>query len=120
MKHTLALVILAVLFACPAFAQRGQRGQRGGQQPAKPSAPTPRAKDGLVILGVAPGDKGFWNVGTVSVYGRGPNNLPTNLLAMEIPFQPWAKALFEYRQATQTKDDPHARCVPDGGIHFWQ
>jgi len=73
-----------------------------------------------VNLSAAAGEKGFWNVGTVSVYGRGANNLPTNLLATEIPFQPWAKALFEYRGATSTKDDPHARCVPDGGIHFWQ
>ncbi len=97
--------------------QRGQRGQRGQQQPSQPAAPTPHFKDGTINLSAAPGEKGFWNVGTTSVYGRG---LPGNLTVEQIPFQPWAKALFQYRQATNTKDDPHARCVPDGGIHFWQ
>ena len=31
------------------------------------------------------------------------------------PFQPWAKALYEYRQRTLLKDDPLARCLPPGG-----
>jgi len=31
------------------------------------------------------------------------------------PFQPWAKALYEYRQRNLLKDDPLARCLPPGG-----
>jgi hypothetical protein len=31
------------------------------------------------------------------------------------PFQPWAKALYEYRQRTLLKDDPYSRCLPPGG-----
>jgi len=42
-------------------------------------------------------------------------NLPTNLEIGEVPFQPWAKALYEARRADQQKNDPHARCVPPGG-----
>lgn len=42
-------------------------------------------------------------------------NLATNLSIDEVPFQPWARALYDYRQATFTKDDPHTRCKPSGG-----
>ena len=33
--------------------------------------------------------------------------LPTNMKIADVPFQPWARALYEYRQGTTTKDDPH-------------
>ncbi len=42
-------------------------------------------------------------------------NLPTNLKISEVPFQPWARALYAYRQGTTTKDDPHTKCLPSGG-----
>ena len=42
-------------------------------------------------------------------------NLPTNLKIADVPFQPWARAVYEYRQSTTTKDDPHVRCKPSGG-----
>jgi hypothetical protein len=30
------------------------------------------------------------------------------------PFQPWAKAVYEYRQRSLLKDDPCTRCIPPG------
>jgi hypothetical protein len=36
------------------------------------------------------------------------------------PFQPWAKALYLYRQRTLLKDDPSARCLPPGGPRQFQ
>ena len=36
-----------------------------------------------------------------------------------IPFKPWARALYDYRQATFTKDDPHTRCKPSGGARLF-
>ena len=42
-------------------------------------------------------------------------NLPTNMKISEVPFQPWARALYAYRQSTTTKDDPHTKCLPSGG-----
>jgi len=30
-----------------------------------------------------------------------------------LPFQPWAAALVKQRTAENSKDDPHARCLPD-------
>ena len=32
-----------------------------------------------------------------------------------IPFQPWAKALYDYRVKTEDKDDPEGFCLPGGG-----
>ncbi len=122
MKRFVVFPVLA-LFAWSSFsfaAEPGQRGQRG-QQAAPPAGPAPRFANGTPNLSAAPGEKGFWNVGNVSVVGRGGTAAPgANPGPDEIPFQPWAKALYEYRRVTDTKDDPHARCVPDGGIHFWQ
>jgi hypothetical protein len=69
-----------------------------------------------------PGEKGVWegNAGaTLATNIRGLDNprmnLPTNLKIADVPFQPWARAVYEYRQASTTKDDPHVRCKPSGG-----
>ena len=105
----------------PAASQTGGRGGRGGRaaQPAVPSAPTPLWPDGRVNLDAAPGSKGFWNVMTGSVFGRTGSSLPTNLLLEEVPFQDWAKELYEFRRTRGGLDDPHARCYPAGGMRFF-
>ena len=36
------------------------------------------------------------------------------------PFQPWAKAVYEYRQRNLLKDDPFTRCLPPGGPRMFQ
>ena len=36
------------------------------------------------------------------------------------PFQPWAKAVYEYRQRNLLKDDPFTRCLPPGGPRQFQ
>ena len=117
-----AIVILITCSALPGMAHAQARGQRGGrgQAPKPPSAPTPRFADGSVNLGAAPGMKGFWNVFSGNLIGKGGSNLATNLTEDEIPFQPWARALYKYRVSTNGKDDPHTRCIPDGGVHFFQ
>ena len=45
---------------------------------------------------------------------------PTNLDVADVPFQPWAKALYEARLKVGDKDDPHARCLPPGGPRQFQ
>jgi hypothetical protein len=47
--------------------------------------------------------------------GAGPGGLPENLSIREVPFQPWARALYESRQANEERDAPHARCKPSPG-----
>ncbi len=52
------------------------------------------------------GGKGVW---TPSGFG-----ITAPLLATDkTPYQPWAKALFEYRQVNEL--EPHTRCKPSGG-----
>ena len=87
--------------------QQGQRGQgqRGGQRgPAAPAAPTPRRPDGKPWIGSVPGQKpGRWM--------GGPTTLPLNMLD-KIPFQPWARAVYDQRQIDQF--EPHTRCKASG------
>src|SRR5437867_8285318 len=85
--------------------QPGQRGARGGGRgqaaPAGPSLPTPHWPDGKPRLGAEPGEKGTWG----SCCG--------SLSNASTPFQPWAKALLDFRR--QNEFEPHTRCKPSGG-----
>ena len=86
---------------------------------SKPGAvkPVPRRPDGRVNLGTAPGEKGHWirTRRELVIDANTTNTLPTDLRVENIPFQPWAKALFEYRRTKDDRDSPHARCKPDAG-----
>jgi hypothetical protein len=85
--------------AAPA-AQAGGRGGRGNNAPAAPAAPTPRWPDGKPRLGAPPGGKGLWN-------GGGSTADATT------PYQPWAKALSDFRRIDAK--EPHTRCKASGG-----
>jgi hypothetical protein len=84
---------------------QGGRGGRGGggrgNQPAAPSKPTPRGPNGKPILGAEAGARGIWG----SCCG--------SLSNAQTPFQPWARALLEYRRNNEF--EPHTRCKPSGG-----
>lgn len=123
-----AVITLAPWLATPSRAQDpeanpGLNGGRLDRSRAKaPPRPTPHWPDGRVNLGPIPGEKGVWegNAGaTLATNVKGLDNprmnLPTNLKISEVPFQPWARAVYDYRQATTTKDDPHIRCMASGG-----
>jgi hypothetical protein len=78
---------------------------RGRGRNAGPPAPAPRNKEGRVLLsGATPADKGVWLPGPVIPDPLGPSK--------ELPFQPWAGALFANRRTHQL--EPHARCKPSG------
>ena len=79
--------------AAPVAGSRTGGGPKGAARPK--SDPTPRWPDGHPMLSAAPGKLGFWNAGTGGLTGKGGNNLPTNLEINEVPFKPWAKALYE-------------------------
>jgi hypothetical protein len=114
MRFVVSFVAVAALLAAPSAAQQ-QRAQA-----KKPAAPTPHWPDGRVNLGPPPGGKGHWNTGV--------GNLSENFVEMNgaflvhpedidkvAPFQPWAKAIVQYRLDTLGKDDPHPRCIPPAG-----
>jgi hypothetical protein len=90
--------------ATPAGDGQGQgargRGGRGGPPPP-PSGPTPRWPDGRPRIGALPGERGIWG----SCCG--------SLSNAQTPFQPWARALLEYRRDNEF--EPHTRCKPSGG-----
>ena len=92
------------------------------------SQPAPRWPDGHVRLGPAPGKKGYWSTTSSQLVESAVNiSMDANGLLQNIsdaarvaPFQPWAKALYEYRQRTLLRDDPMARCIPPGGPRQFQ
>jgi hypothetical protein len=117
MKKLWITAIAAIVFALPAIAQNRQ------QQQARPSVPTPRWPDGRVNLGTLPGEKGHWirqgraqlASNPESIIAAGPGGLSTNLTMDNVPFQPWARELYHYRQANFERDAPHSRCKPSPG-----
>jgi hypothetical protein len=118
----LAAAVLWAQQANPAGQSPGGRGGgRGKNRP--PSRPTPHLPDGRVNLGPLPGEKGVWEGNAGATLATNPPggldnatmNLPTNLKIADVPFLPWARAVYEYRQSSTTKDDPHVRCKPSGG-----
>ncbi|HXH24900.1 MAG TPA: hypothetical protein VNI78_06600 [Vicinamibacterales bacterium] len=119
----LVLAAALALAAETAAAQTPGPG-RGRGAAAGPSKPVPRHPDGRVNLGPPPGEKGFWGGGgsIVATAGRGGRGgaASKNLTIDQIPFQPWARALYEVRLKVGDKDDPHARCMPPGGPRQFQ
>jgi hypothetical protein len=92
--------------------------------------PAPRWPDGKIRLGPPAGKKGYWNVAsaktlvetTAAKVPMTDDGLLINLADADkvAPFQPWAKAVYEYRQRRLLRDDPFARCIPQGGPRQFQ
>ena len=94
--------VVAILAAADSSAQG--RGFGRGNQP--PPGPAPRYADGRIMLtGDSPTTVGVWT----------PNFGITDPVAPyeTVPFQPWAKALYDSRQIHEL--EPHARCKASGG-----
>jgi len=100
-----SLVAVAIVFAMNADPAAQGRGGRGGGAPESPAAPTPRWPDGKPILGSVPGQP-------VGGWGAGVTTLPRGLKLDDIPFQPWARAVYDMRQIDQF--EPHTRCKASG------
>ncbi|MGV3593509.1 MAG: hypothetical protein ACO1PZ_17630 [Gammaproteobacteria bacterium] len=118
----------------PAQVGQGEPGSlMAGSTPPPPSldeTPAPRDANGRAILGSAPGIVGSWEgfgsrpmlmlldeVPDGSIIAATPFeealNDPANFPKIrysEVPFQPWAKALFEAR--SRTRFEPYVRCKP--------
>lgn len=118
----LRLVGLAASLAWfgPATLSAQTQGPVGKGRPKGPAAAAPRNADGRITFGPGPGKTtGFWGGGG-SIVGKGRGSLATNPTVDEVPFQPWAAALYRIRQGPGQKDDPHARCLPPGGPRQFQ
>ena len=118
---SVVMVVAALVLPAAAMAQgEGGRGQGGGGrgqgpgagQTAKPMPPVPRLPDGTPNLSWAdPAYKGVWR----TTQHRDFANELIERKEEGLPFQPWAKALYEYRLQTQQKDDPEGFCLPTSG-----
>jgi hypothetical protein len=79
--------------------------------PAPAAAPpAPRWPDGRVNLGSSPDRKGYWEV------RPGLGGFPR---AADVPMQPWARALYQYRTSRTDLYPPLVRCKPAGGPGFF-
>src|SRR5687768_11152084 len=98
--------------AAPAVQGNAAPGQRGNAAPAAPAKPIPRWPDGKVYFGPIPGvgAKGLWTYPTSNRLEGGdvrPTNpeIPGEVLHRkdvdDIPYQPWARAMFELRVITR-------------------
>jgi hypothetical protein len=109
-----------VAFTFPAsFAARAQDAIIAGRLPDHRAAagsrnkPTPRLADGHPDLG---NGKGSWNpriIANIAGAGDDPSRSPVEKV-VDVPFQPWARKVYEQRRATLSKDDPESKCLPPG------
>jgi len=111
LRNVAAAAALGLLLAAPPAAV-SQVPPAGGAQAERPMPPIPRFPDGTPNLGwVDPANKGVWKSGQ-------HRDFAVELIERKdegIPFQPWAKALYDYRVKTEQKDDPEGFCLPPGG-----
>ena len=109
MKGLIAACVVGVVFVCSAVQAQWVKVPRGNV-PRMPdgrpnlSAPAPRLPDGK------PDVSGIWNVDNKYV-----RDLATDLKPGDVPFQPWAKALFDERKdGSHSREDNAAHCLPPG------
>ena len=124
-KATLTRLVLTIAFAILAVPIAGQwvnQPTKGLPRTAdgKPdlAAPAPRTREGRVDL------SGIWTSESDPKGTRGgiegivaPRymiNIMADLKPGEVPFQPWAEALFKQRAANLLRDNPMIRCLPAG------
>jgi hypothetical protein len=95
------VVLSSLLLAAPGWAQWTKIP---GSGKANLAAPAPKTRDGKPDL------SGIWE----PMENKYVRNLAADLKA-EVPFQPWAKKLYDQRtDGSHSKEDPDANCLPQG------
>src|SRR6266536_4596905 len=105
-KETLAVAIVLAALAVSADAQWLDRQTpnipRLPNGKANLAAPVPRKANGQPDL------SGIWQVPGI----RFLLNIAVDLKDVNVPFQPWAAAIYKERVENFGKDDPNNRCLP--------
>src|SRR4051812_49590001 len=109
-RQLLCSVIVTLAVSGSALAQEGRAGGAGQAGAPAVDAPAPRAATGHVQLGSSKAAKGYWEV------RPGLGGTPR---AGDIPFQPWARALQQYRNSRVDLYPPAVRCKPTSGPGFF-
>jgi hypothetical protein len=107
MRRSCAFPFVAMLALAPGTAVSAQAP---AAVPAAAAEATPRWPDGRVNLGATREQKGYWEV------RPGLGGFPR---AADIPMQPWARALYQYRASTADLYPPLVGCKPAGGPGFF-
>src|SRR4051812_8096220 len=112
MNIPLAGALLVCVLAPRAVAQTVPVAGRLPERPPQASSPAPRLADGRPDLG---NGKGAWNPRVIAnLAGVGdPGRSPVETI-VDVPFQAWAKAVYEQRQTNLQQHDPESRCLPPG------
>ena len=115
-RLSLVRVLVSVLLLIAPVAGQNARGNR-------PSRPAPRWPDGRINLNSPPGEPGLWGGSGRLAINPGSYEPRTTLAAPihidNVPLQPWARALIDYRHSNFLKDEPYTRCKPSPGPRLW-
>ena len=94
--------------------------QRGNAPPRPPAAPAPRWPDGRINLGAPLGQNGLWErrnehlvINPKSYQADATKTARVHI--DQVPLQPWARELTNYRHALSLASEPYTRCKPAGG-----
>lgn len=122
-----AVVAVLALIGCNGTGNNESSEPAAGtvsEESPEGARPTPRYDDGMVRFDRVPGEKGYWGrpsldgmveIGTdVAMNAEGLLD-DINDAERVAPFQPWALALYRYRQENGLADDPIQYCMPPAG-----
>jgi hypothetical protein len=112
-RQGIGIVAIAAAWMMSLVVEKPVLGQ-ARTRAAAPSKPAPRFSDGTPNLGITLQDKGLWLPLDRGELGRRATLAPVET----IPFQPWAKALYEDRQIHEL--EPHTRCHASGVARQFQ
>lgn len=122
MRTLIGIACLAALVTLTAGCQP-QDSAASAATTAQSATPAPRFSDGMLRLDRSPGEKGYWDLPSASALvetgvkvdmdasGKLKNIADAPRVA---PFQPWALALYQYRQRNGLADDPMHDCIGPG------
>ena len=104
MKHFAIILFLAATAHAQWLHYPSKNVPRTAAGKPDMTAPVPRTKDGHPDL------SGIWMPNGLKYL----INIAADLKPDQVPFQPWAAALYKERRETLGRDDPNNRCLPSG------
>jgi hypothetical protein len=122
----LAILLVAVTLLAqqtlPPIRQLGSPVDISAREKNTPAKAAPRWPDGRVNMGASPGQFGVWLpysgvlerlVNPDDADAETEKQFPGRPKVRDVPFQQWARALYDYRNGNQF--EPHTRCKPSAG-----